>query len=395
MITKYELPLGIQTPEGREYLTPEDFASNPNPSLYTFNYITGKRLKVRSLIRHNESNICKLTYSDNREMFYRFTEPIYLDRKAWNLDSILKFLSKRQQLPIADLNAFLKSGQDIIISPDYPELSLESNAPVEYRRWGGSHDQRPDPYTAGALYPNADLTLPYVNFPGDWVGAMDSINITHNTEIMIGNNIETVYLKRKGDKDDTPLRWKEFVSPFVRSWLADSSEDIPLCYLFATKANRWEFIRGLFDLTYPIPSLVGWEETLGRKIIPSLDMEIRGKYLNRLIIVQNILHSLGVMSKIANREKEDSYRPYVLELITDPWSYTKCFNDVTRINIVTKWINDILKKHPALVPPSKIYVKKIEYAGLASTVNLKMHTQIPLYVTDNFLPRYSGNYEKE
>jgi len=315
-----------------------------------YGFETGEEYEVQSVIDSFQDVVYEVTYNDGRVEYYREFELIYTGDTFINLATLFK-----QDDPLGNASMDLKPHQ----------IDYTKNIVVE--------SLSPDPYIAGALLIHGNRREKYLNLPLDRFAANQ--HFAHKYQLNYGNRLENnmVFFSYNGAPDDRLITWEEFFPNSIMDRTKDSFL-IPSEYQRASVDDRWQFIRGVFDIGY------------------TKDMFLYGCGIanvseNRLTEVQKILWSLGVLSTITYDPRLPAARgrEFRLDLQIDPNTYPRFFYYID-------FIEDMILNEQRFVrrdPEFKLRFRSAKLYGRGYAKNLVLDKPQALYLTSNFLPRIS------
>ena len=306
-------------------------------------YNTNNTLTVENIkMSLNPHKVFKISLTDGREI-------ILIDRSFVNLNGNLIQLS------------------DILNSNEFPLLSQHQ---LEYSQMGIQKYLFPDPYIVGALLVNADFDDEFINLPLDRDKAIDLLFNKYHLKYgsIIKNN--KVYFKKINE--DCMITWKEFfkgekIFPVTKRF---NDPIIPDQFLFASINDRWQFVRGAFDVGYD------------SKMFPD-NIALANKSEDRLKIFQKILWSLGILSRVTY----DPYilnnkgRKYRLDILNSYEDYPGLFYNLENIRYILNSDN-LLKHHDYF----ELKIKSIEYIGDSNIMYIETDKHLASAITSNYLP---------
>ena len=240
----------------------------------------------------------------------------------------------------------------------------------------------PDPNLVGAIFTYADHSDEYVNLPMD----MDQVNnlFSHKYHVKYANKIEKnkVYFANISTPDKI-LKWEEMFSHYDFYAKNKNVWDkiIPENYVYSSIKDRIQFIMGVFDMGYDF-------RRFGHNVAISHHNE------DMLKVIQKILWSLGILSKIAyipgwtDNDNQFHYYPYkrfyVLQLLGKDRNYPGLFYE-------REYIEKIITMEDILDRINRRYILKLinkKKYGESYISNLVFDKPRWFY-TENYLPRLS------
>ena len=349
MIGKNEIiPVNVLTQKGVKAIQDVDIGD------IVFEYKTSRPLKVYDIKRYRVQPVYEVTYTDRRKEFYSIQDYIYTGYSIIPLIRLLRYPNETKL-------GVIKMHQTDFELPDMirDELTL-------------------DPYIVGALLMHGDIDDEYVNLPMDR-DAADNF-FSHKYSLNFGNRIGSnkVYYKYNGDTPESLITWKEFFKGMNCYVVTKDARSpfIPDEYKYGTLNDRWQFVRGAFD--------IGYHE----KVFPDhIGINSFSEY--RLKELQSILWSLGVESLIRYDPDMISAkgRKYRLDVVGTNDGYPGLFYDIYAMentiyndNTIPKRIH---KKYRLMIEDIKPYTDGVIY-NLELVGGKKL-----MYLTDQYLPRVS------
>lgn len=343
------IPIHVQTTRGAVSI------ENILPGDIVYEYGTGKELRVTDVDPPRMDWIIEAVYNDGRTQIYRFGDSIYTGKG-------------------------IKNVIDSIISEEYYPIGVHE---LELHNKKVSSPLYPDPYIAGALIIFGRYDSSYINLPLDRNAANQLF--AHKYDLDFADKLEdnTTFYCWNGEDKSIPITWKEFF-PNYDMYVTTKQIYSPLIpdeYTRASIINRKKFIRGVFDTGYSkdmFPDTVGIAHTCKE----------------RLEVVQNMLWSLGVLSKITYDPNLPLSRGriYRLDVIGDYDGYPGFFYDINAIRKTLDDDNKLIRK----LNPFQLRVMTMRSVSMnGATIdrgymqNIHLEKPSALYVTDNFLPRVS------
>ena len=323
-----------------------------------YDFETGQRYEVKDIIEAESDDIYEVTYNDGRVDHYKFHEPIYLGQTITTLDTLYR-----------EENYLSSDKSSITVSP----INDVINRKIEYDPDLVKDPLVPDPYMTGALLIHGNYELDYINLPLDRAGA--NPYFSHKYQVVFGRILgpNTVGFQYIGSPGDSLITWDEFFPHYSIFCKKNGSEYFPLEYQRASINQRWQLIRGVFD--------VGYE----KYFFPNT-CAIANPHDSRLKDVQKILWGLGVLSTV----KYDPDMPiargrnYRLDVTSNQEPYASFFYHVEIIEEMFKRMDTSTGK---TLP--RIYPKTIQHVGRGYLKSLVLNEPYRVYLTDNFLPRVS------
>lgn len=319
------------------------------PGDYVYEYKTGNLLKVIGIDEPCESLITHVIYNDKRIEYVRESDSIYTG------NNIIESRFINSQTKFTDIT-------------QYPiELKNRVTTLLD-----------PDPYLAGAFLTYGIINDPYVNLPYYMTGINDVFSNKYSIEYA-SNSVGLdgrVYFKYINDPSGKRITWKQLFG-----------EDIKLDklfqkYLMSSIKNRTQFIRGIFDMGYS-PALFR-NNKIGVVCSSKTTLEM----------IQNILWSLGILSKVEYDDFIDPYHnnKYKLEIIDKHIGYPGFTYILENIEYLLDKDNQIISYEPQFT--LKIRSNSSPHTGgfylsYGTMGNLVLEKPKALYLTSQFLPRVS------
>lgn len=322
---------------------------NINPGDYVYEYGTGKLLKVIGVTLPSRSIIHRIVYSDGRIDFVNQLNDIYIGNGIINLQ-LVDHLTK--------------------LSPIY-------QYPINFCT-GTNRTLNPDPYVAGALLLYGDTNDEYLNLPYYLNGINDVLSNKYSIEYA-SDYIDSegkVYFKYTGDHRNNRIVWKDFFNEDINN---NKDQIIPLKYFYSSIKDRIQLIRGIFDIGYN-PELFR-NNTIG---IVSNDE-------NKLKLVQQILWSLGILSKVKYDYLIDPIHgnKWKLEIIDMNNGYPGLTYLIDNIEYLLSNNDKFYKKFLNTIDYVSFKDFNYTYKTNGFMSNLILEKPKALYLNDKFLPRVS------
>ena len=328
----------LQTPKGMINI------SDLNNGDKLFEYSSRSLLNVEKVVlSDNKKDIYEFEFNDGRKMLVPEKELMCFNN---HLLSIKEIINAQDSLPILKPKQF-----------DYSESEICTA-------------QKPDPYITGALLINSDFDDNYVNIPLDKTGASNFFRSKYGTGYVPYVNKGKTYFNIIGTK--RLLSWREFYA-YYKIYVSskDFNDSIILNeYLFGSINDRWQFVRGAFDVGYD------------PKVFPNT-ISIAHKYEERLKEFQKVLWSLGILSKIYYDPNmyQNSNKVYRLDVISSYENYPGLFYDINTIKSILNSDN-IMKHSEEFI----FRVKRINFVGKAQVYSVFTDKHLSIASTDNYLP---------
>ena len=231
----------------------------------------------------------------------------------------------------------------------------------------------PDPYVQGALLSYGDTNKEFINLPIGrnkvYPHLMNKYQMTY-AELPIKDSL--AFFRYQGNNSHTAITWREFFYLDDNLFARDGS--LPLKIKRATINDRWQFVRGAFDIGYD-PSLFN-EEQCG----------ICHKSLAPLMRVQSLLWGLGINSTISEDVKDNQFKwRYRLAILGDATTFPNNFYNIdNRETMITNRTSVV--KYP--MSPFQLKIKKITLDGERQYRELILDRP-SVYIDIDFLPRIS------
>lgn len=304
--------------------------SNTNIGDIVYNYETGDELEIKGFTTSDIEDVYEAEYTDGRKAYYRYSELIYK----------------------GDIQQY----------------------PIEYNKNRIVHPLTPDSYITGALIIYGKNDDKYLNLPLDRT-AVNSL-FAHKYQLNYGDKLgnNRVYFSYDGKSRDDLITWKEFFPDYLFYGRTKNPRNpiVPLEYRRASIDDRWQFIRGVFDM--------GFDE----KLFPD-SCSIGHESERSLLAVQEILWSLGILSTII-------YDPNLLSLNKRGWEYRLDiqgnYNGYPGFFYDISSLEKMLKKQK-IIQKFKLQLKSIKWYTRAYSSNIILEKPNMIYLTGNFLPRIS------
>lgn len=280
------------------------------------------------------------------------------------------------------LNVHFSDGRSEL-RPFYESLlshRIKMNA-IEYHKDDITDILEPDPYTAGALLIYGDWSDNYINLPIDKCKVDSFIMHRYNANYASKLGKNKNYFSYNS-RPNMPITWDEFFNKYdlyVKTGKR-KSPPIPHEYIHSSIRDREKFIRGVFDIGYDHNRFKG-----------SICLEHTDE--NKLLIVQRILWSLGITSKIEYDPvyKEDDWsvhkypnkREWRLTVLGSKKHYPGFFYDIFNIEdaiLENSWLDKLTQWEMKVVSS--------EYYCTGYMLNIVLDKPRWFY-TSNFLPRLS------
>jgi hypothetical protein len=305
-----------------------------------YDFRSGSTLVVEKVIVTGIENIYKITFTDGREDYYSETESLYID------NGIIDICKLRPNVSIKQYEIDFKHLYNSLI---------------------------PDPYIAGALLVHGDIDDQYINLPIDRISANKLF--ANKYQLDYGGSVTNnkTYFSWNGPNSDKCITWEEFFLHCIYEDL--KKEIIPIEYRRSKIEDRWKFIQGVFDIGYTT------------RMFPNR-LTIANPWENKLIMVQNILWSLGIVSTVeyAPHTIDNRDRSYRLDVHTPRHFHPRYFYDID-------WIEDKLTDERVIKDREldlfKLKIKSIQLITKGYTRKLIFDKpQVP-FITKNYMSRVS------
>lgn len=327
------IPMSVQTTEGDVNINDISIGDT------VYSYDSKKELEVMEIVDLTKEDVYKVTYTDGREDYYQESELIYI---GYGVIPIKSLIDDRRH----GMHGSIKQYQ------------------ISYGTSYNPHVRRSDPYISGALCIYGNAKDEFINLPSDCTAANSFFINKYQAfyEWKIGSN--ATYFSRNGDINNKLISWKDFFHN-------KTCHDIIKEYKRASINDRWEFIRGVFDIGYK------------SEAFPD-SCSIAHSDEDKLKIVQEILWSLGVLSKT---DYDPSLqlgkgREYRLDILSPSFdNYPGFFYNIDSIERM------IRNQSRLLNPKFKLQIGKIEKYNSAFSRRLIFNQRNSVYLTSNFLPR--------
>lgn len=358
-------PLGVQTSFG------PDTVSDGKKPIDVISYHTGTPSGIMGVRKFPGNRRYKLTFSDGREGIYHHDELFYFDGKCISFQDLLYRIAQSTDYSISPREVFdlLNLGTDVKVLPT-AELSVECPAPVNYSIQYQQGYLSPDAYTAGALLPNIDIERTYVNLPLKFADALESIQIMNRWKVCNGDGIETIaFTDLRGDR--ITVR-DDLMNKFVRSMVDAEHSAIPSPYVICNIIQRWDFIRGFFDSNCDVR----------RDVRQDLTMIISAPYYDRLLTIQTIIRSLGMMAQ-AIEGSGTTKHPHIL-VVTPTSNRLESF-----FNLADKAETAFMLAQQFPGKKARLYLTSIKEVEPGYSFGIKLKTSRQIYLGNDFVPRVS------
>jgi hypothetical protein len=354
--TDDRIPITVQTQRGT--IAIEDI----NIGDMVYDYKTGKKIEVLDLEVTEKSDVYEIVYSDNRKGYYHYHEPIFLGDGVSNICTLLKMHDK--------------SFMDDPINPKIYRGNIKQY-PIDYNLDMLISPLSPDPYIAGALIIYGNYESEYINLPLD----KDAANnlFAHKYQLNYAEKLDknTVYFAYNGTSRTKVITWNEFFPLYNFYGKSKNKGDpiIPLEYLRASINDRWQFIRGVFDIGY---SKYTFPDEIG----------ISHSSRKNLRTVQDVLWSLGILSIINYNPnlRDIGDRVWHLTIVGEMDGYPGFFYNYDSIEHVIQNDTRVDKLHKDFI----LQIQLIRKYCKAYSTNLVLETPNAVYLTGDFLPRISA-----
>lgn len=324
------------------------------PGDTVYEYGTNEKLRVISTVDSECKDLLQIVYTDGRTSICTDEENVL------NGDEII---------PIFELSK-TKMFQEIDVSP------------VDFNYGRITEPLFPDPYVAGALLIYGRYDTEYINLPLDRSAADQLFSNKYSLDFADKLEDNTTFYAWNSSDPANPITWNEFFPKYdcyVKSRKV-TSPLIPKEYTDAPIRDRMKFIMGVFDIGY------------NKEMFPN-SVGIAHIKEERLMEVQRLLWSLGVLSKITYDPLLPLARgrEYRLDILGNKERYPAFFYDINAINqqiLNNKFVNPI---NPFKFMIDRITPLKENGAEIKNgfTTNLLLDKHKAIYVSENFLPRVS------
>lgn len=345
MINEY-YPINVLTHSGiveLSYIVPGD---------YVYEYKTGNFLKVLNVTKPTKCIIYQITYNDKRIDFIGNNDFIFTGKNIIDVTSVNRntTFSEIIQNPI--------NFNKVVI----PNID-------------------PDPYLAGAFLIYGDYNDKYINLPYDMNGINDVFLNKHSvTSILSESNNNKIYFKYTGDHENKKITWNRFFNTYSNININKRNKKspiVPSIYSRGSIKDRIQFIRGVFDVGY------------SSKIFKNNTIGIIHNNVRNLKQIQEILWSLGILSKIEFDKYINSNNKYKLEILGKYNGYPGFIYNINEIENLLS--NNIINSDKFKLSIDKISNNNI--SGLRYNIgymsNLILEKPQAIYLNDKFLPRVS------
>jgi len=315
-----------------------------------YDYTSGAEHEVRAVVDSRVEDIYQIIYTDDRCSYHRESELIYVGGST--ITCIHGLMLDFKENPNFENNP--QAGNIIQYPIKYPNVKTPLN---------------PDPYLAGALLIHGDLNYKHINLPYGRSQANNYINNKYQTYHGHTINGYLEYFIRKGDPDNNKIEWEELFPKYSLLTISDE-------YIRASINDRWQFIRGAFDIGYL------------KELSPD-KVSIFSRDKNRLIDFQKILWSVGVIStinKYINEDQKNDHIIYMLEVHCDIDLYPSFFYHQPYKEYFLQKNKNVVKK-PSYM---KVRIENIIRSGRGYSKKIILDNIGTKILTDNFLPKVSS-----
>lgn len=326
------------------------------PTDRVYDFKTGALHEIRGIFHSDKQEVYQLEFTDGRKDYFRYEEPLFIGDQITNIKTIIKIMENAEaDSPVSNWT----------LIGDLKQI------PLEYH---GREELLPDPYIAGALIIYGDSGSEYINLPLDRSKADQFFSAKYklNHADKLGEN--TVFFRYDGTNGDELITWKAFFPN--QTFLAKTKEPkdpiIPNAYLFASINDRWQFVRGAFD--------IGWSKEMFPK-----SCSIAHHQEWKLLALQELLLSLGVLSIVSYAPNLPLARgrKYRLDVLSPDNKWPGFFYNIDSIEKM------ILSKETEASFPYRLGIRSIKKHAVAYTEHLILEKPNLIYMTNDFLPRVS------
>lgn len=330
----------------------------PGDKLYE--YKTNNLLEVQRVKKLPHDVIWEIAYNDGRLSYISSSDLIYTGH------SICKMIPAIDKCLIRDR-----------FDNSPVQLSIIKQYPVEFIKDQLVDTLNPDPYIAGALLIHGDFDDEYINLPMDRESADNHFAHRYNldfSEMKVGNN--RCYYQYNGAPKSEAIKWVDFFKGHRIYATTKCMEDpiIPFCYTRSSMTNRWKFIMGAFDIGY------------SQKLFPeTVSISANDEY--RLVLVQRMLCSMGILSKVSydGSINDKIGRCYRLDIVGSYDTFPGFFYDIDHINRILQNHNRKFNFEPTF----ELRIESIKKYTEGYMYNIELNKPNAIYIDSNFLPRIS------
>lgn len=329
----------------------------PGDKLYE--YKTNNLLEVQSVEKLPKGVIWEITYNDGRLAYVSSHDMIYTGKQ----------ISKTEVC--ADKCLIRNPYDNARVTP-----TVIKQFPVDFAKDIIIESLNPDPYIAGALLIHGNFDFDYINLPMDRESADNHFShkyILDFSEIPTENGL--CFYQYKGLDKSNAITWSSFFK-FHRIYpVTRCMEDpiIPAYYRRASMSDRWKFVMGAFDIGY------------SKKLFPnSVSISAADEY--RLILLQRMLCSLGVLSRVSydGTLNDKLGRCYRLDILSPLDTYPRFFYDIGHIEKTLQNDNRF-----SFNEKFKLRIESIKRHTEGYMYNVRLSKPNAIYLDSNFLPRVS------
>lgn len=312
------------------------------PGDFLYEYGTNKLIQIHAISRLDNQRIYDVRYTDGRVEKVGEDEKVFFNNKIYS----------PFELTGGILNNIIPIHRYVC---DYDKLYEGLD---------------PDPYVTGALFIYGDLNDEYINLPADRDEA-DAV-LLHKYNITYANETHPTKKYYTYVGSDEKIKWIDFYKDydFLNKTHVIGTPYIPDEYVYASPADRIQFITGAFDIGYS-PNVTPDTVSLIHKDPYMIDM------------VQRILWSLGIMNHSSRVNNSDVYQ---LDILGAEEDYPGFFYD---IGFRSRMINNIAEVYKCS-PPLELRIKSVTPSLFSGKQNIyAFYTDKPdaLYYSAQYLPR--------
>lgn len=330
----------------------------PGDKLYE--YKTNNLLEVRNVKKLPKNVIWEITYNDGRLSYVSSSDLLFTGSKIC------------KTIPADDMC--------LVRNPiDNAPVLLDTiqQYPVKFQNRGFIDTLKPDPYIAGALLIHGDFDDEYINLPMDRESADNHFAHRYNldfSQMKVGKR--RCYYQYNGAPKSKAIKWVDFFKGHHIYATTKCREDpiISPCYTRASMTNRWKFIMGAFDIGY------------SKSIFPdTISISANDEY--RLVLIQRMLCSMGVLSKVSydGSINDKIGRCYRLDIVGSYDTFPGFFYDIEHINRILQNHNRKFNFEPKF----ELRIESIKRYTEGYMYNVELNKPHAIYIDSNFLPRIS------
>lgn len=345
-----KIPIMVQTHRGN--ISIDDVI----PGDVVYDFFTSEELVVMSLANHGIEDTYRIRYSDGREDFYQSRELIYNGIEAITVEDFLRKLKLfYMDNPLSewdkkiDVNP-ITYNQNVVVNPVFP-----------------------DPYIAGALLIHGNFDHEWANLPLDRSAANPAMAHKYHLNFANLTRPNTVFFRFNGSPPESIITWKEFF-PKYPTLFSNELFFIPDEYMRASINDRWQFIRGAFDVGY---NRHFFPESCSAAAIYEIRLQELQKMLWSLGIISTVRYDPGLPVARGRRYRIDVHEPRV--------HYPRFFYHVDIMSRHMVQDRRIQVNHPLL----NLHIKGIKRFNRSASSSLVLDRPRRAWLSGNFLPRIS------